>query len=177
MSLEARPAPGTRGRPLFPPQWTDWNGDPPADVDKRAGWIRANIAEGEARRAAGERIAWLANTTGDRSPRTARATRRPARGRRRLRAHSNSPHAGTGPHASTSRETQGPGGRGVPVRARAPLTLATQKRGRPGRRLAASMPARPEIAGRGSRISPAGGRRFFDTRTADTPPPHREKNH
>ena len=48
----------------FPSQWTVWNGPPPQDEACRAGWIRANLAEGEARRASGERIGWLHKTTG-----------------------------------------------------------------------------------------------------------------
>ena len=51
-------------RSRFPRDWTRWNGPPPADEARRAGWIRANIAEGEARRAMGENIGWLHRKTG-----------------------------------------------------------------------------------------------------------------
>jgi hypothetical protein len=50
-------------RSTFPRQWTEWNGPPPEDAHQRAGWALAAIAEGRARRAAGERVAWLRSTT------------------------------------------------------------------------------------------------------------------
>lgn len=43
-------------RSTFPDVWTEWNGPPPEDEAERAGWALAAIAEGRARRAAGERV-------------------------------------------------------------------------------------------------------------------------
>ena len=50
-------------RSTFPREWTEWNGPPPEDENERAGWALAAIAEGRARRAAGERVPWLRWTT------------------------------------------------------------------------------------------------------------------
>lgn len=45
-----------KGRGYFPREW----GEPPEDIEKRAGWIRFNIERGLYRQRQGEEVRWLA---------------------------------------------------------------------------------------------------------------------